>query len=131
MLDKITGIEERYEDINRMLLEVGDDYQRAAELGIERAELEPLVMKARMYRQALKQLTEAHALQDSEDDELRQLAEAESIELESQIENFEHEIKSMLLPQDLRDKRNVIMEIRAGTGGDWGAFCGRGPLRLP
>ena len=130
MLDKITGIEERYEDINRMLIEVGDDYQRAAELGIERAELEPLVMKARMYRQALKQLTEAHALQDSEDDELRQLAEAESIELESQIEILEHEIKSMLLPQDLRDKRNVIMEVRAGTGGDEAALFAAALFRM-
>src|SRR3989304_3257343 len=130
MLDKISGIEERYEDINRMLIEVGDDYQRAAELGIERAELAPLVRKARMYRQALKQLTEAHALQDSEDDELRQLAEAESIELESQIEILEHEIKSMLLPQDLRDKRNVIMEVRAGTGGDEAALFAAALFRM-
>src|SRR3990172_2057098 len=130
MLDKISGIEERYEDINRMLLEVGDDYQRAAELGIERAELEPLVMKARMYRQALKQLTEAHALQDSEDDELRQLAEADSIELESLIERLEGEIKSMLLPQDLRDKRSVIVEIRAGTGGDEAALFAAALFRM-
>jgi len=130
MLDKITGIEERYEDLNRMLMEVGDDYQRAAELGIERAELEPLVMKARMYRQALEQLAEAHVLQDSEDDELRQLAEAEGIELESQIEILEHEIKSMLLPQDLRDKRNVIVEIRAGTGGDEAALFAAALFRM-
>ena len=130
MLDKIAGIEDRYEDLNRMLMEVGDDYQRAAELGIERAELEPLVMKARMYRRALEQLAEAHALQDSEDDELRQLAEAESIELESQIEILEHEIKSMLLPQDLRDKRNVITEIRAGTGGDEAALFAAALFRM-
>src|SRR3989304_2876796 len=130
MLDKISGIEERYEDINRMLIEVGDDYQRAAELGIERAELAPLVRKARMYRQALKQLAEAHLLQDSEDDELRQLAEAEGIELESQIEILEHEIKSMLLPQDLRDKRNVIVEIRAGTGGDEAALFAAALFRM-
>jgi len=130
MLDKITGIEDRYEDLNRMLMEVGDDYQRAAELGIERAELQTLVMKARMYRRALEQLAEAHALQDSEDDELRQLAEAESIELESQIEILEHEIKSMLLPQDLRDKRNVITEIRAGTGGDEAALFAAALFRM-
>src|SRR3989304_3817150 len=130
MLDKITGIEERYEDLNRMLMEVGDDFQRAAELGIERAELEPLVMKARRYRQALEQLAEAHALQDSEDDELRQLAEAESIELGTQIEILEHEIKSMLLPQDLRDKRSVIVEIRAGTGGDEAALFAAALFRM-
>ena len=46
MLEKLSALEERYEEINRLLMEVGSDYQRAAELGIERAELEPVVLKA-------------------------------------------------------------------------------------
>ena len=118
MLDKLAVIEERYEEINQMFLEVGDDYQRAAELGIERAELESIVLKARQYREALTRLEEAQALQDTEDDEMRQLVEAELNEVGPQIERLETEIKSMLLPKDPRDQRNVIMEIRAGTGGD-------------
>ena len=49
MLEKLAGIEARYEQINQLLMEIGDDYQRAAELGIERAELEPIVTKSRQY----------------------------------------------------------------------------------
>ena len=118
MLDKLAVIEERYDEINQMFMEVGDDYQRAAELGIERAELEPVVLKARQYRQLLSRLEEAQALQYVEDEELRQLAEAEISEVEPHIERLEAEIKALLLPKDPRDQRNVIMEIRAGTGGD-------------
>ncbi|HSQ25813.1 MAG TPA: peptide chain release factor 1 [Anaerolineales bacterium] len=118
MLDKLAVIEERYEEINQMFMEVGDDYQRAAELGIERAELEPVVMKARQYRQLLSRLEEAQALQYVDDEELRQLAEAEIGDVEPRIEQLEAEIKALLLPKDPRDQRNVIMEIRAGTGGD-------------
>jgi peptide chain release factor 1 len=122
MLDKIAGIEDRYEELNRMLMEVGEDYQRAVELGIERAELEPIVALARQYRQALSNLEEARALLDSSDAELRQLAEAEIEEMQPQVDRLEGELKTMLLPQDPRDRRNVIMEIRAGTGGDEAAL---------
>ncbi len=130
MLDKISGIEERYDELNQLLMEVGEDYQRATELSIERAELEPLIRKANRYRQALQQLEEAHSLAESEDDELRQLAEAEIEDLELEVGNLERELKSMLLPQDLRDKRNVIMEIRAGTGGDEAAIFAADLFRI-
>ena len=122
MLGKLAGIEERYVQLNQLLLEVGDDYQRAAELGIERAELEPVVEKARQYRQALGRLEEARALQDTPDDELLELAQAEIAELEPEIELLETEIKKLLVPGDPRDQRNVIIEIRAGTGGDEAAL---------
>ncbi len=118
MLEKLAAIEERYENINQMLMEVGSDYQRAAELGIERAEMEPVVLKARQYRQARARLDEARALQGEEDEELRLMAEAEIDELGPQIAELENEIKTLLIPKDPRDQRNVIMEIRAGTGGD-------------
>jgi peptide chain release factor 1 len=130
MLEKLAGIEERYDELNQLLMEVGDDYQRAAELGIERAELEPLVEKTHDYRQALKRLEEARTFQDSEDPEMRQLAESEISDLEPRIERLEEEIKSMLLPRDLRDKRNVIMEIRAGTGGDEAALFAADLFRM-
>lgn len=130
MLEKIAGIEHRYEEINDLLLNVGDDYQRAAELGIERAELEPLVKKAQSYRQALTRLEEAQSLVDSKDDDLSQLAEVEIQELEPKIELLESEIKRMLLPQDPRDRRNVIMEIRAGTGGDEAALFAADLFRM-
>lgn len=130
MLEKIAAIEERYDEINRELMEVGDDHQRLAELGIERAELEPLVEKARQYRQVLTRLDEARSLQDSPDDELRQLAEAEVAELEPQVERLEGDLKGMLAPKDPRDERNVIVEIRAGTGGDEAALFAADLFRL-
>jgi peptide chain release factor 1 len=130
MLEKIAGIEERYEELNQLLMEVGDDYQRAAELGIERAELEPLIEKARDYRQALNRLKDAQKFAESEDLEMRELAEAEIAELEPRIESLEKEIKALLLPQDPRDTRNVIMEIRAGTGGDEAAVFAADLFRM-
>ncbi len=130
MLDKLRGIEEKYEELNRALLEVGSDYQRAAELNMERSELEPLVEKARQYRRALERKEEARSLLDGDDEELRQLAEMELEELDRQIEQLEKEIKSMLLPRDKRDSRNVIMEIRAGTGGDEAALFAADLFRM-
>jgi peptide chain release factor 1 len=130
MLEKLNSLEERFEEINRLLMEVGSDYQRAAELGIERAELEPVVLKARQYRQALKRLDEARALQDGADEEMRSLADAEIEEVTPQVEELEGEIKNLLLPKDPRDQRNVIVEIRAGTGGDEAALFAADLFRM-
>lgn len=129
MLEKLAGIEARYQEINQMLMDVGEDYQRAAELGIERAELEPLVNKTGEYRQLLERREEAQTLLDT-DDEMRQLAQTELAEVEPLIEDIEREIKSMLLPRDPRDQRNVIFEIRAGTGGDEAALFAADLFRI-
>jgi peptide chain release factor 1 len=130
MLDKITGIEERYQELNNLLMEVGDDYQRAAELSKERSELEPLITKSQRYRQALQQLDDARSLMETDDEEMRILAVSEVQQLEPEINNLELELKGMLLPQDARDKRNVIMEVRAGTGGDEAALFAADLFRM-
>lgn len=130
MLEKIAGIEERYNEINNHLLEVGDNYQRATELSKERAEIEPIVSKAQSYRQALNNLTEAQSLRDSDDPELKELAESEIEELEPIIAQLEEELRMMLLPKDPRDERNVIMEVRAGTGGDEAALFAANLFRM-
>lgn len=123
MLDKLKGIEERYEQLGRELLEAGNDYQRAAEINKERVDLEEIVEKAREYRQAMKSLEEARAILESEKDaELVALAESDIEELEPKIEALEKQIKGMLVPKDPRDEKNVIVEIRAGTGGDEAAI---------
>jgi peptide chain release factor 1 len=118
VLDKITGIQTRFDEIEAKLLEVGEDYQRATELSIERAELEPVIEKAGEYREALKNYEEAWALANSDDAEMAALASSEVETLEKQIEQLEGELKSLLLPKDPRDSKNVIMEVRAGAGGD-------------
>jgi peptide chain release factor 1 len=130
MLEKIVGIETRYDEINQLLIEVGGDYHRAAELGMERAELEPLVSKAGEYRQVLSRLEEAQSLLDTDDEELRGLAEAEVSDLSPLAERLENELKTMLLPKDKRDMRSVIMEIRAGTGGDEAALFAADLFRM-
>jgi peptide chain release factor 1 len=130
MLDKIGLIEERYEEINRQLEAVGGDYKRAADLARERSEMEKLVSKSREYRQVLKRQEEARTLQDSDDEELRQLAAAELEEVNPAITRLEDEIKHLLVPKDPRDDRNVIVEIRAGTGGDEAALFAADLFRM-
>lgn len=130
MLEKLELIEKRYEELNQQLLEVGGDYQRAAQLSKEHSELEPVVEKARQYRRLRERLDEARALLEAEDEELRQLAKAEIGELEPQIEAMEEELKRMLLPKDARDEKNVIMEIRAGTGGEEAALFAADLFRM-
>jgi len=130
MLEKIAGIEERYNEINDLLIEVGDNYQRATELSKERAEIEPIVFNAQSYRQTLNNLTEAQSLLDSDDTELKELAESEIKELETKIVQIEEDLRTMLLPKDPRDERNVIMEIRAGTGGNEAALFAADLFRM-
>jgi peptide chain release factor 1 len=131
MLEKLAGIEERYEELTQQLMEIGNDYQRAAELNKERSDLESLVEKAREYRNYLKRFEEAKAMLENEKDrELLELAELEINELEEQIPEIEKQIKSMLVPKDPRDDKNVIFEIRAGTGGDEAALFAADLFRM-
>src|SRR3972149_423388 len=118
MLDKITGIEARFDEIENELVRAAGDYQRVVELSKERSEIESIVEKAREYRQALKRHEEAEELANGKDAELAELASTELEDLEPKISTLESELKTLLLPSDPRDKRNVIMEIRAGAGGD-------------
>ena len=118
MLEKLQGIIDRYEEIEQQLTQVGEDYTAAIELSKERAQLEPLVTKAREYQETLQRIDETQSLLQADDEEMRSLAEMELEELQSNRVTLEERLKSMLVPKDPRDQRNVIMEIRAGTGGD-------------
>ncbi|HTX92505.1 MAG TPA: peptide chain release factor 1 [Anaerolineales bacterium] len=123
MLEKLAGIEKRYLEINQLLLEVGDDYQRAGELNKERIDLEPIVERAREYRRDMSRLDEAKAVLENESDpEMHQLAESEMSDLEPRLAALEKELKLMLAPKDPRDEKNVFVEIRAGAGGEEAAI---------
>jgi peptide chain release factor 1 len=131
MLEKIAGIEERYEELTRQLMEVGNDYQKAADLNKERSDIEAIVEKGREYRETLKRLEEARALAENEQDaEMRELAEMEVAEIEPKIPEIEAALKSMLVPKDPRDEKNVFVEIRAGTGGDEAALFAADLFRM-
>jgi peptide chain release factor 1 len=118
LLESIAAIELKYEEIKQQIEENINDYQKVAELSKERSELEPIIEKSTRYHQKLKNLEESQKLLDSEDEEIRTLAADDVQTLQPEIEELEQELKSMLVPKDPRDHRNVIMEIRAGTGGD-------------
>lgn len=130
MLDKIKIIEERYNDINQALEEVGDDYKRANELSKERSDMEDVVTKGREYRDVMERIAEAKSIIAGKDNELKELAEMELEELEPLVEPMEDAIKRLLLPKDPRDDRNVIMEIRAGAGGDEAGIFASDLLRM-
>lgn len=131
MLEKLLAIEERYEQLGSELLDPALNYQRAAEINKERADLEALILKAREYRQALKSLEEARAMVETEHDpELIALARADIDDLLPKIEVIEKEIKGLLVPRDPRDDKNVICEIRAGAGGDEAAIFAADLFRM-
>jgi peptide chain release factor 1 len=116
MLDKIAGIEARYEELNRLLAEGSGDYSRLAEYAKERSELDPIVNTGQTYRGVLKDLRGARAL--LADPAMAELAAEEVPGLEARQQALEQQLRQLLLPKDPRDERSVIVEIRAGAGGD-------------
>jgi len=130
MHDKLAGIERRFQAIDEELASPGLGHARVAELARERAELEPIVTAYRRYRQLQDQEQQARRMLQGEDAELAELARAEVAELGPQIEALEARLKSRLMPRDPRDARNVILEIRAGTGGDEAALFAADLFRM-
>jgi peptide chain release factor 1 len=130
MLDKLQGILDRYNEIEHQLTTVGEDYTTAIELSKERADLESVVKKAQAYKDTLEKIEETEPLLDADDEEMRAMAEMEMETLQANREKLEEQLKSMLVPKDPRDKRNVIMEIRAGTGGDEAALFAADLFRM-
>jgi peptide chain release factor 1 len=118
MLEKLKGIAARFEALEQELAAAAIQPQRMAELGRERAGLEAVVTAFREYQVVEEQLEQARGLRTSDDAELRALAEAETEELAPRLEALDRRLRTLLVPRDPRDDRNVIVEIRAGTGGD-------------
>jgi peptide chain release factor 1 len=130
MFDKLAQIEARYDELNRLIEEFASDYQRVAELAKERAEIEPIVNAYHQYLTNQRKLEEAREILEMGDTELSDLARTDISELEPQMESLEKALKAMLLPKDPRDERNVIVEIRAGTGGDEAGLFAADLLRM-
>ncbi len=118
MLEKINAILEHFSEIERRIAEAGSDYQLMAELSKERSDLEPVATVAKNYQDVSESIEETEELSKSENSELADLATLELDTLYQQKDALETELKSLMIPKDPRDARNVIIEIRAGTGGD-------------
>ncbi len=128
MLEKLAEVENRFIELEGMLgdPDIATDYEKVAELAKERASLSDIVDAYRRYRRQAQELEEAQELlREAEDAELRELAGEEIAELEASNAELLEALRLMLLPKDPRDSKNVIVEIRAGAGGDEaGIFAG-------
>ncbi len=125
ILDKIEGLEARFHEVGLLITDpaVIADQARYVRLNRDYRDLEKVLGQAAKYKQALHSLEEAKQLLYSEQDaELREMARMEIDDLEPQIPKLEEELKLLLLPQDKEDSKNVVMEIRGGTGGDEAAI---------
>jgi len=118
LLDSLDAVEAHYQEIIKLIEENINDYQKIAELSKEKSDLEEIIAKSREYRQTIKNIKEAQELIAVSDDELSELAKDDLDHLLPLSKDLEQELKALLVPKDPRDKKNVIMEIRAGTGGD-------------
>ena len=125
LLKKIQTFETRFNEIEKLLEDqnVVRNQEKLTELSREHKKLKPIVKKGRLYRGLLTKMEEARELLDtSSDDELLQLARDEIHEDAPLVEPLEKELQMLMLPRDPQDEKNVIMEIRAGTGGEEAAL---------
>lgn len=131
-LKKLNKIEERYEELTAELMrpEVVSDYQKFQRFSKEQAELAPLVEKIAEYKKLLGEMRDAEELLRSEDRDMRELAEAELDELKRRKPGLESDLMVALIPKDPRDEKNVILEIRAGTGGEEAALFAADLFRM-
>jgi peptide chain release factor 1 len=121
MLDKLKEIEKRYEELEKQIAspEIVSDPQQLHKLAQERAAIEELVTMYREYQEVARSLEETRAmLDDSPEEDMAELIRQEITKLESRQENLLEELKLALLPRDANDERDIIVEIRAGAGGD-------------
>ncbi|MBN2372682.1 peptide chain release factor 1 [bacterium] len=126
MFDKLDQVDQKYEQLNRLLSDpkVISDASKYREYAKSQAEIEKIVVKYREYKETKKRLEEAkHILEEeSEDEELRELAKIEADGLVAEKEKLEKELKMLLLPKDPNDDKNIILEVRAGIGGEEAAL---------
>jgi peptide chain release factor 1 len=121
MLGKLELVVHRYEELSRLMAdpEVATNPDLVREYAQEQAEITDLVQRYRQYKANASELSETRTLlEDEESEEMVNLVREEIERLEGQNEALLDELRTMLLPKDARDERNVIMEIRAGAGGD-------------
>ena len=130
MLDKLNAIEAKYSQIEARLAapETYEDPALVAKLNKEQSELQPLVETFRTYRATLEQRDQAQELMS--DPEMKELAQEEYQQALEQIPQLERELQILLLPKDPNDHKNVIVEIRAGVGGEEAALFAHSLYRM-
>jgi peptide chain release factor 1 len=124
MLDKLTATEQQYEQLMQQLgsAEVQSDQAEYRKQAKQLSEIEPLVERFRDYKTVARNIAEAEEMLASGDADLRELAQEEMKSLTARRDTLVAELKLMLVPKDPNDEKNVVLEIRAGTGGDEAAL---------
>ncbi len=125
MFDRLEDILLRFEEIMNQLSEpdVANDTNRFRRLMKEQSDLAPIVESYQEYKQAKQNIEDSLAmLEEENDEELRELAKEELNDSKAKVEELEKKLKILLLPKDPNDDKNVIVEIRAGAGGDEAAL---------
>ena len=125
MFDRLVSIEERYEEILHLLADpaVVSDQKEFTKLMKEQSSLAPIAAAYRKYKNSKQTIEDSLELLDEEsDEEIRELAKEELSEAKKEVEELEQELKILLLPRDENDDKNVVVEIRAGAGGDEAAL---------
>lgn len=132
MLDKLEAIKAKFDDIGVALTNpaVVSDNKRFSQLSKEYRSLEKIVLAYQAYKTILSDLDFNREALMGDDEELRELAKAETAQLETKKEEQERQIRTMLIPKDPQDERNAILEIRAGTGGDEASLFAGDLLRM-
>lgn len=132
MWDRVRALEEKYDRLTEEMArpEVAADYERMAELAKERAAIEDVVLLYRQYRETQKGIEDAQAVVSEGDPELAQLAREEIAALTERLSHIEQDLRRALLPKDPHDERDVIVEIRAGEGGDEAALWAADLFRM-
>jgi len=121
MLDQLERIEKRYQELDHQIAmpEVASNLEQLQRLAQERASIESLVTKYREYKATAKALEETRTMLSGElDEDMKTLAKQEIESLESKLDQLLQELKLALLPKDANDEKDIIIEIRAGAGGD-------------
>ena len=121
LINKLDGIEKRYNELNELMAkpDIATDFEQIKTLSQEQSSIEDLVNKYREYRAVTQSLEETRQmLDDTSDEEMAELTKEEIESLKERGESLLHEIKVALLPKDPADKKDVIVEIRAGAGGE-------------
>jgi peptide chain release factor 1 len=120
MFDRLEQLEARYEDLGSQLAlpEITNDHEKYQKIAKQHRDLETVVNKFRDYKQVKAGIADAESMMDESDPDLRAMAAEELAQLEERLPKIEAELKVLLLPKDPNDEKNVVLEIRAGTGGD-------------
>jgi len=120
IIDRVAKIADRFDELTELMADpaVAADFSRLSEIDRERQEIEDLAATYRRFAVVESQLAENQLLLEDADAEMRELAELELESLSAEREELDQQMKALLLPKDPKDEKNVIVEIRAGTGGE-------------